>query len=421
MAQHLPFEARGGITKLHFPCWRQIHRQWALAATKGPSHETQLTALVRAFPLQGAQRGGCETLRVLVQGEECRTQAMAAGVLSSLVAAMSAHELSEGIQVAATEAIRILVASTAQRNGFASSGAVQAVRGNPTASPANCVSRCVGLRWQHASSDAQQDSVSTAADFLGSQVINGMKNRPSNVRLAEEGTQAALAFARDKDCRAKVRIARQPKRRCHLCTLQQNISCKRATASVCFNIASHPLLPLRSFSQVGAWLRLLRLCAITRRRPLCRRLGARLSGGSCSAPTGARPSSPSSLVPPTAKKCAVLSCRIRGGRTEYVLTHGLGSPSRPSSVRLWMAPQPPPRYVPCYPHLPPCSTSFTARELALEKNGLRDVMMGTIRAHIQNQSKGSFDLICGGPAGIVLAQMKAEARGPRCRGHNCLV
>lgn len=56
------------------------------------------------------------------------------------------------------------------------------------------------------------------------------------------------------------------------------------------------------------------------------------------------------------------------------------------------------------------STSFTAREIALEKNGLRDVVMSTIRTHIQSQSKGSFDLICGGPAASVLAQMKTEAR-----------
>lgn len=36
--------------------------------------------------------------------------------------------------------------------------------------------------------------------------------------------------------------------------------------------------------------------------------------------------------------------------------------------------------------------------------------MSTIRSHIQGQNKGSFDLICGGPAASVLAQMKAEAR-----------
>lgn len=63
------------------------------------------------------------------------------------------------------------------------------------------------------------------------------------------------------------------------------------------------------------------------------------------------------------------------------------------------------------------STSFTAREIALEKNGLRDMVMSTIRSHIQSQSKGSFDLICGGPAASVLAQMKSEARLSVCYLH----
>lgn len=133
---------------------------------------------------------------------------MDSGVLSALVAAMSAHELEQDIQVSATAALRVLAAATDQRAGFAASGAVQAVR---IPFDLSVDKRCTSQESVHdCSQDAEDEQVITAARAFNprssssAQVINAMKNRPSLVPLIAEGTHASLSFARDKDCRAKV-------------------------------------------------------------------------------------------------------------------------------------------------------------------------------------------------------------------------
>lgn len=193
-----------------------------------------MQAIGQHLPVEAVQRAGCETLRVLAQREECRAQAMGAGVLSALVAASSAHELVEDIQVSAAATIQILVATTEERSGFAASGAVQAV-------------------------------------------IDAMRNRPSTVPLIIQGTQAALSFARDKECRAKVRAAF-----CHMCDASTPINLslmEKGWLSICYrpSDSSLPVVELQ-FS--------LQPCGTTPRKLSSRRRGARHCGGSCSVRTG---------------------------------------------------------------------------------------------------------------------------------------